>query len=81
LKNTVIVDTNGNKCKKNEQRNSIMINNTMILMQKCAVNDATFRIPDMSGWQPSHECVCSDDPRMQVLDTSVPVDKVIGMEC
>ena len=51
-----------------------------MVMQKCAVNDATFRIPDMSGWQPSHESVCSDDPRMQVLDTSVPVDKVIGME-
>ena len=47
-------------------------------MQEQAYNEATFRIPDQSGWQPKHEVISSEQEYNDVLKTRLPLQHVLG---
>jgi hypothetical protein len=49
--------------------------------QTQAFNEATFRIPDEDGWQPSHEKIDKQQPYDEVLSTDLPLPVIQGKPC
>lgn len=47
-------------------------------MQKCAYNEASFRVPDLVGWQPNQAPVDDADDFGLRLDTRIDVDRLAG---
>lgn len=49
---------------------------TKFQLEKCAYNDASFRIPDEQGYQPQNRCIVDDCPLKSSLTTSLDVENV-----
>jgi hypothetical protein len=47
-------------------------------MQKCAYNEATFRVPDKAGWQPNQALIFDEDDLGHRLSTDIDVDRLAG---
>lgn len=52
---------------------------TVFRLETYAVNDASFRQPDVAGWQPEHQPIDASLPLGSRLMTDVPVTVVKGL--
>jgi len=51
---------------------------TRFLIERCAFNDASFRIPDEAGYQPKNQLIIESKPLGERYHTTLDVDKIIN---
>lgn len=52
---------------------------TCFKLERTAYNNATFRVPDIDGYQPQHVRICTSMALDEPLSTDLPLDKIVGM--
>lgn len=54
------------------------VNAQTVRVERCAYNEATFRLPDAAGLQPDGEAITPSEAPRACRETSVPVDAVVA---